>query len=153
MIKPYFSTSNNQITPLRYTVTRKVRFEEVDALGIVWHGRYPSYFEDARAALGDRYGIGYLDFYTRGILAPIKKIHIDYHIPLHFTELFSIEAILHWNEAARLDHEFIITNSQGKVATTGYTVQMMMDSKGNILVVPPPFYRDFCEKWKGGTLH
>ncbi|MEW5910281.1 MAG: acyl-CoA thioesterase, partial [Thermodesulfobacteriota bacterium] len=94
MVKPYFSASDDQIPPLRHSVTRKVRFEEVDALGIVWHGRYASYFEDARAALGDRFGIGYLDFYTKGIFAPIKKMHIDYHIPLHFTEPFSIEAIL-----------------------------------------------------------
>ena len=37
--------------PLTCTVPREVRFEEVDALNVVWHGRYPSYFEDARVAM------------------------------------------------------------------------------------------------------
>ena len=152
MIKPYFPKTVNQIPPLRHTVTRKVRFEEVDPLGIVWHGRYASFFEDARTALDAAFGIGYMDFYLKGIFAPIKKMHVDYHLPLKFEEVFTIEAILHWTEAARINHEFIITNAEGRVATTGYTVQMMLDGNGDILVVPPPFYRDFCEKWKNGKL-
>ena len=79
-----------------------VTLEEVDPLGIVWHGRYPSYFEDARVALGNRFGIGYMDFYEKGIVTPIKKMHVDYHLPLTFQQPFTIEGILHWTEAARL---------------------------------------------------
>ena len=59
MIKPYFPSSKEQPLPLRIQAKRRVRFEEVDSLGFVWHGRYPSFFEDARTALGDKYDIGY----------------------------------------------------------------------------------------------
>jgi acyl-CoA thioester hydrolase len=34
-----------------------VRFNEVDALHIVWHGHYVNYFEEGRRALGRRLGI------------------------------------------------------------------------------------------------
>ncbi len=30
--------------PLVRSVVRSVRFEETDPMGLVWHGRYPSYF-------------------------------------------------------------------------------------------------------------
>jgi acyl-CoA thioester hydrolase len=130
--------------------SRQVRFEEVDSLGIVWHGRYSSYFEDARVALGDRFGIGYMDFYRNGVAAPIRKLHIDYFLPLRFQEPFTIEAILHWTEASRLNIEFVLRNRDGAVTTTGYTVQMMLDAAGNLLLVPPPFYRDFMERWRRG---
>ena len=152
MLKPYFPQRNNQPEPLRVCVERTVRFEEVDALGIVWHGRYASYFEDARIALGLKYGIGYMDFYTQGVVAPIKIMHFDYHRPLRFQETMTIKGILHWSEAARMNYEFIIRNSNGDLATTGFTVQMMLDSNENILVVPPPFYLEFCKKWKIGEL-
>jgi acyl-CoA thioester hydrolase len=152
MLKPYFPQRNNQPEPLRVCVERTVRFEEVDALGIVWHGRYASYFEDARIALGLKYGIGYMDFYTQGVVAPIKIMHFDYHRPLKFQETMTIKGILHWSEAARMNYEFIIRNSNGDLATTGFTVQMMLDSNENILVVPPPFYLEFCKKWKIGEL-
>ena len=152
MRRPYFPFRQEDPLPLRHTVERRVRFEEVDALGIVWHGRYPSYFEDARAALGERYGVGYMDFHKQGVVAPIKRLYVDYHRPLKFQETFTIEGILHWSDAARINTEFILRDSRGQVTTTGYTVQVMLDSKEDLLMVPPAFYVEFREQWKTGAL-
>ncbi len=152
MLKPYFATRQEDPSPLHYTVERQVRFEEVDPLGIVWHGRYPSYFEDARGVLGQNYGINYLDFHRNGVVAPIKKMHIDYHQPLTYPDIFSIEGILHWSDAARLNYEYIIRNAKGEIMTTGYTVQMMLDLDKNLYMVLPPFYNEFCKRWKAGEL-
>jgi acyl-CoA thioester hydrolase len=152
MIKPYFPIREAQPDPLGICIKRSVRFEEVDSLRIVWHGRYPSYFEDARVALGEKYGIGYMDFFAHGIVAPIKKMHFDYYRPLSFQEEMTIEGILHWSDSARMNFEFIIRNGEGEVSTTGYTVQMMLDRDQNILVVPPRFYMEFCTRWKAGEL-
>ena len=52
--KVYFKRNPQDPAPLVVGIDRRVRFEEVDALGMVWHGRYPSYFEDGRIAFGDR---------------------------------------------------------------------------------------------------
>jgi len=151
MHKPYFPEIQGAPPSLRHTVSRSVRFEEVDALGIVWHGRYAGFFEEARIALGKRFGIGYLDFYGRGIYAPLKTLHIDYHLPLAFDETFTMEALLHWTEASRLNHEYILRNSEGKITTTGYTIQLMLASNGEMLVIPPPFYKEFLDRWKNGN--
>jgi acyl-CoA thioester hydrolase len=152
MIKPYFKTDQGQPAPLRIRIKQKVRFEEVDSLGIVWHGRYASYFEDARVAFGEKYGIGYMDFYANGVVAPIKQMHFDYHQPLRFGDEMTIEAVLHWSEAARLNFEFTVQNSNDELSTTGYTIQMMLDLEENILVVLPPFYKKFLDNWKAGVL-
>ena len=88
MIKPYFRTAPDAPPPLRRTVTRRVRFEEVDALGIVWHGRHASYIEDGRVAVCEACGIGYLTLFEQEILAPIKSMHIDYMHPLRFGQKF-----------------------------------------------------------------
>ena len=152
MRKAYFRPQEGAPQPLRCTVERTVRFEEVDPLNIVWHGRYPSYFEDGRVLLGEKYGLGYLDLYHQGIISPIKQMHVDYQLPLRFGEPFTIEAILHWSDAVRLNHEFILRNSDGAVTTTGYTVQLMMDKEDNVLMVPPSFYEDFRQRWLAGEL-
>lgn len=152
MLKPYFRTLKDGPPPLRFKVERKVRFEEVDSLGIVWHGRYPSYFEDARGGLGEKYGINYLDFHKNGVIAPIKKMHIDYHRPLMYPDVFTIEGILHWSDAARLDYEYIIRDNKGELLTTGYTVQVMLDLDKNLYMVLPAFYNEFCKRWKAGEL-
>ena len=153
MNKPYFTRKQGYPDPLRITVPCRVRFEETDPLGIVWHGRYPSYFEDGRVAHGDRYGMGYLECYKNGIVTPIKKMHIDYHRPLKLMEQFTVECILHWSDALRIDYEFIIRGSDNEIATTGYTVQVVLDRDTNaLLLVPPPFVKEFRAKWKAGTL-
>jgi acyl-CoA thioester hydrolase len=152
VFKPYFKKQMDGPEPLGCTVERRVRFEEIDPLGIVWHGRYPSYFEDGRVALGQKYGINYLDFHRNGIIAPIKAMHIDYNRPINYPEIITVEAILHWSDAARLNFEYIIRDNKGEVLTTGYTVQVMLDLDKNLFMVSPPFYMEFCKRWKAGEL-
>ena len=55
-----------------------VRFNEADPLGIVWHGHYIRYFEDGREDFGNRYGIGYLDFYKNGFVIPIVNVECSF---------------------------------------------------------------------------
>ena len=153
MTKPYFPAREGDPPPLCAEVRRRVRFEEVDSIGIVWHGRYAGYFEDARDALGERYGIGYMDFYENGILVPIKQLHADFHRPLRLKDEVTVEATLHYSEAARINHAFVIRDRQGAVATTGYTVQMMLDRDRNLCMIPPPFYEAFLERWREGRIH
>lgn len=136
--------------PLEAAVERVVRFDEVDALGIVWHGRYASYFEDARVALGDRYGIGYYEFLAAGLVVPVKQMGVDYAAPLRFKERCRITARLHWSAAARLNFSYMITNMDGAPLTTGYTVQLFCDKRGEPFVFKPDFYTAFCVRWEAG---
>lgn len=148
----YFKQKDHFPEPLQARTFRIVRFEEVDSLGIVWHGRYPSYFEDARVALGDKYGIGYMDFYCNKVLAPIKKMHIDYFLPLRFQDQFEIQALLYWSEAARINHEFKIVNHDQELVAQGYSVQMFVDKDGQYMLSMPDFYARFCENWNQGRI-
>jgi acyl-CoA thioester hydrolase len=139
MNKPYFQTVPGAPAPLHATIKRQVRFEEVDSIGIVWHGRYPGYFEEGRVALGNKLPV------------PIRQLGVDYFEPLFFEDEIEIEAILHWSEAARINYEYIIRREE-TVVCTGYTVQLMLDESFELLLSPPPLYADFMEKWKKGLL-
>ncbi len=153
MKKNPFRTIPEAPKPLTFAVNRKVRFEEVDALGIVWHGRYPSYFEDVREALGDHYGIGYLDFFQAEVAAPLRQLHFDYLKPLCLREDLTIKAELHWSEAARLNLTYEIINDRGETTTSGYSIQMMVDLKDkSVLMVPPPFFQTFLKRWRENLL-
>lgn len=152
MIKPYFRAREGDPPPLRAAVSRRVRFEEVDSIGIVWHGRYAGYFEEARDALGERYGVGYMDFFDNGILVPVKSLHADFHRPLQLREEVVVEASLHYSEAARINYAFVIRDHEGTVTTTGYSIQMMLDMDRKLCMFPPPFYEDFLRRWKRGEI-
>lgn len=151
MRKSYFQSVPGSPAPLRMTIERQVRFEEVDSMGIVWHGRYIGYFEEARVALGHKYGISYSDFIRNRIPVPIRQVGADYLEPLYFEDTIEIEAILHWTEAAKINFEYSIRKN-GNCVCTGYTVQLMLDTDLELLLAPPCFYADFLDKWKKGLL-
>ncbi len=152
MRRSYFPVVKNAPAPLSLTVKRRVRFEEVDSMNIVWHGCYPSYFEDGRVATGHRYGISYSDFIREQVPVPIRQMQIDYFLPLRFEEEFEIKTILHWSDAARINFEYELRNAAGQLACAGCTVQLMLDRAGGVLLVPPPFFAAFLERWKQGEL-
>lgn len=148
--KAYFKEKPESPAPLVAEIDRRVRFEEVDALGMVWHGRYPSYFEDGRIAFRDRYGLAYLSFMHHQVMAPIVQMHVDYKSPLRFDQIILIETALHWNEALRLDFSYTIRNAEGQAVATGYTVQVLTDINGTVLFIPPEWISDFRKKWQKG---
>jgi len=154
---PYFksvplSNGRSAPPPLACSVEREVRFEEIDSLGIVWHGRYPSYFEDGRIAFGSKYGFGYLDIYAAGFVIPIKQMGIDYIAPLHYGERCRITATLHWTEAARLNFSYAITDMSGSLLTTGYTVHLFLTIDRELCLTKPEYYLAFSNKWLSGAL-
>jgi acyl-CoA thioester hydrolase len=148
----YFAEEEGGPPPLVATCQRRVRFEEVDALGMVWHGRYPSYFEDGRIAFGDTFGLPYPGFRDHKIMAPIVQMHFDYHLPLRFDETTTIITTLHWCVSLRLNFSYEILRAGMTRAASGYTVQLFTDDQGDLLLLPPPWIEDFRKRWLAGEM-
>jgi acyl-CoA thioester hydrolase len=123
-------------------------------LRIVWHGRYPSFFEEGSEALGRLCGITYKDFYEAKLHAPIVKLHIDYFKPLHLAEEFTIRAVLVWDDASRLNTEYYLIKSDGSIATSGYTIQLFTNAdSGEPCLVSPDLLQRCRAKWTAGEFH
>ncbi len=140
--------------PLCRKVRRAVRFAETDPMGLVWHGRYADYFEDARVMLGDALGIGYFDFYDAGLLIPVTRFRVDYRRPLRYKDEFTVEARLHYTLAARLHMEYAIVKDgdPGFTVCTGCTVQHFTTLTGELCLARPDFFDEFCGRWERGEL-
>ncbi|MFA5362110.1 MAG: acyl-CoA thioesterase [Candidatus Omnitrophota bacterium] len=149
----YFAPIPGAPAPVTVSLQRRVSFSEVDPMGIVWHGRYPQYFEEGFAALGRMCGFSYQDFYRAGLRAPIVQMHIDYFAPLVLDEEVIIEAGLLWSEGARIHIEYALYKENGTLAAAGYTVQMFTDAvRGVPLLVSPPLIEECRRRWKKGDL-
>lgn len=149
-VKKYFEEEKDAPPPLVARVERRVRFEEVDVLKMVWHGRYPSFFEDGRIAFGDKYGLKYQLFMEKNTVAPVVQMHLDYKQPLRFDEVFIIETALHYTDAARLNYSFSLYKKDGSLAASGYTVQLLTDPDGTMMLFPPQWLKEFHQNWKDG---
>ena len=131
------------------TTQTTVRFSEVDSMQVVWHGEYVRYFEDGREAFGREYpGLGYLDFYANGYTAPIVDLQLQYISPLTVNDVAVIETRFIDTPAAKLCFESIIhRQSDGAVVARGSSVQVFVDSDGNMCLNTPAFFDEWKKRW------
>jgi acyl-CoA thioester hydrolase len=133
--------------PLMVECFRRVQFDEVDPLRIVWHGRYVSYFEQGRNEWGRKFGFSYHEMAKNGFAAPIAQLHVDYLYPLQYDELIRIKTQCHWTEAAKMNFSYEIYTENGTLSARGYTVQAYTDLNGKPLLLRPEFAERFYQKW------
>lgn len=135
------------MSKLTDTTTAKVRFSEVDALGIVWHGNYVKYLEDGRESFGRRYGLSYNDVYENGLLTPIVKMEMDYKVQLHHDEEIIIETGYEACEAAKIIFNYRILRKKDQcLVMTARSVQVFLNKEAELELTNPPFYREWKEK-------
>ncbi|MBI5056061.1 MAG: acyl-CoA thioesterase [Nitrospirae bacterium] len=152
--KNYFKSAEGAPGPIVVEVERRVHFNEVDLLGIVWHGRYPVFFEEGSEELGRVCGLSYKDFYESGLRAPIAQLYIDYLKPLRLGEVFKIRAVLVWDESSRINTEYYLLKEDGRIATSGYTVQVLTAAAtGEVCIISPPLLERCRTRWKAGEFH
>lgn len=136
-----------QKSHLKFSNQIRIRFNEVDSLGIVWHGNYIKYFEDGREAFGREFGISYNDVKKEGFAIPIVKMSAEHQLPLKYGEVATIETTYMNTRAAKLVFSYIIKNEQGQTVCTGETTQVFTNLKeGAMALNLPEFYKAWKEK-------
>ena len=149
--KHYFTRGAGRPAPLELTVERTLRFSEVDALAIAWHGHYLRFFEEVHTELMRKIGLSYERYFAAHLGAPVAQAHVDYHAPLLLDRPFTVTARLFWNDGARLDVEYEIRTAEGTLAATGYTVQMFVElATRQPCLTPPPLLAECQEHWLAG---
>jgi len=125
----------------------RVRFSDVDSMGVVWHGNYVKYFEDGREEFGNLYGINYQDFYSRGFLIPLVKINCEYKKPLKYGDSAVIETRFLNTDAAKLLYDYTIyRNDTDEIVATGNSVQVFLNMDMELLLDFPPFFHEWKKK-------
>lgn len=127
-----------------------VRFNEADPLGIVWHGHYVRYFEDAREDFGKVHGISYLDFYRNSLAVPVVAIHCDFKKPLRYGDTIIVVTKYINTRAAKLNFNYQIHDAlHGTQIATGSSSQVFVDAKTfELQLTVPPFFEDWRKKQK-----
>jgi len=133
-------------TRLKSSVEINIRFNEVDSLGIVWHGHYLKYFEDARENFGKEFGLGYLDIFREGFVTPLVKVECDYKNSLVYGDVIEVDIEYHDSQAAKIQFGYAIHHADtGVLIATGSSLQVFLDVKDRILQLSCP---DFFIEWK-----
>ena len=117
----------------------QVRFYEVDAYSVVWHGHYVGWFEVGRNELTEKFDMGPLQLKEKNLLAPVVELNCEYKFPATFGESLLIQTTMERTEVAKLIfHYRVLSQRDGKVLATGFTTHVLTDFNGNLLYRVPP---------------
>lgn len=133
---------------LKESKSFSVRFSEVDSMSVVWHGSYPLYFEDAREAFGEKYGLDYMGFFDHGYFAPLVELTFHYKKPIRYGMHPRVDIIYRPTEAAKIVFDYEIHDStDDALLATGHSVQVFMDKEYKLVWDNPTFYQEWKKRW------
>ena len=135
---------------LEHQLKVRVRFREVDALQMVWHGNYIAYFELGREAFAEVYGITYQRLVDVGLAAPIVHVACDYKLPARYGDTLQITVRLFERPTSKLEFAYEIRRlPDGVLLAVGQSVQVLTSLEGELMMRPPPVLKTFWETWRG----
>ena len=101
--------------------TIRVRFVETDAMGIVHHSNYLTYFEEARVAYLDHIGHPFTEWRDGGLESPVLESFVAYRQPCRFDEVLTVHLQLAAASRATFQMAYLVTVGD-EVRSTGVTV-------------------------------
>jgi len=112
----------------KFSMQIKVRYCETDQMGLVHHGSYVNYFEEARISWISNLGFSYSEMEKSGIILPVSKLNINYLRPAYFENDLVVNVELAELPTSRLIFNYSITN-KGEVVVTGTTVLAFLNKE------------------------
>jgi acyl-CoA thioester hydrolase len=116
---------------MRYHETPlQVRFNEVDAYNVAWHGHYVAWMEIGRNDLAGRFGLDAQQLGEAGFLGPVISLEVKYLSPARFKDELVVRTSLQPSETATLVFINEIVSSDGRRLATGTTTHALTDLQG-----------------------
>ena len=113
----------------------RVRYQETDAMGVVHHGNYPTYFEMGRTELLRANGGNYRTMEEEGLFLVVVRLNCKYHKPARYDDLLRLVTTTTRVSAAKIEHTYEIYRDR-ELIVRGETVLACVDREGTVQRVP-----------------
>jgi acyl-CoA thioester hydrolase len=116
--------------------TIRTRFAETDAMGIIHHGAYAAYLEEARVALLRQRGRPYGGVRDEGVDLAVLEVYVRYRRPIHFDEVVDVHVVLGNLTRTTFQVGYLLTVGT-ETRATAVTVHGAVDATGHGRRMPP----------------
>ena len=128
---------------LHATVEVRVAFHDIDLAGIVWHGHYLKYLENARWALMDRLGFGLDAMLRSGFGWPIIDMRMRYVRAARFDDHLQVQAsLIAWQQKLTINYLLRHATSGERIARAQTEQACVEMQTGALQLVMPQFFLD-----------
>jgi acyl-CoA thioester hydrolase len=120
---------------LSQTITIRVRYSEVDAMGFLHHSRFLQYFELGRIELLRAIGFSYAELEKQGIYFVVAKAEVRYKAPARFDDELTLTTRLSRQTPVRHEHVYELRRGQ-IILAEGTTTIACVGPDGQLQSVP-----------------
>lgn len=124
-----------------HTITIRVRYPEVDAMGYLHHSRYFQYFEMGRVELLRDMGHSYAELERRGILFVVVKAECRYKAPARYDEELTLSTHVVRQTHVRIDHAYTLRRGDTLLAEAQTTIACV-GRDGQVMQIPDFLQRE-----------
>ena len=107
---------------MEQTITLRVRYPEVDAMGYLHHSRFFQYFEIGRVELLRSMGHAYADLERQGIFFVVVKVECRYRAPARYDEEVQLTTRVKRQTHVRIDHTYELKRGDTLLADAATTI-------------------------------
>lgn len=114
---------------IEFTHRLRVLYGHTDQMGIVYYGRYFEFFEAGRNELLRHLGLPYYRMEDQGFYLPVAEAQASYKGSFTYDDWMNIRTTVRELPTVRIRIDYELSNDEGTVLVTGYTVHAFVDQK------------------------
>lgn len=118
----------------------RVRYQETDQMGVVYHANYFTWFEAARIELLDLMDCPYRELEKEGYLLPVLHCEAKFIKPAHFDDRLFVRAFIKELPLARIKIFYEVFRTEEQLCT-GNTAHAFVDQHGKLVRPPVSFLK------------
>lgn len=109
---------------------RRVLPQHTDHAGVMWHGAYVAWLEEARVEALAEAGLAYSVLSSRGLEMPVVQLSVDYQAPLTHGDQVEIRSLVCPRRGLRLPWQSWFIGPEGAVAAEALVELVLVDFSG-----------------------
>ncbi|MDR3108126.1 MAG: acyl-CoA thioesterase [Planctomycetaceae bacterium] len=119
----------------KHSIEIRVRYQETDQGGLLYHGNYFAYFEMGRTELLRSSGYTYREMEAAGAFAVVVKLDCSYKRPARYDDLLTLNTEIVRSTKFKVEHEYTLYRNEELLAIAHTTIGFV-NREGIIVPVP-----------------
>ena len=119
----------------QHEIQIRVRYQETDAMGVLHHANFFTYFEMGRTELLRANGRDYRDVEAEGTFMVVVRIGCRYLRPARYDDVLTLRTTTTRVTAAKIEHEYQLLRGDELLAE-GHSTLACVDRNGAVQRVP-----------------
>lgn len=135
---------------LSATTSIKVRYQETDKMGIVYHANYFTWLEVARVNLLEQIECPYRKLEESGYFLPVLSCSCEFKMPARFDDLLSIEVSIPKLDQVRIQANYFVRKGE-EILAIAKTTHAFVNESGKV-IRPPEVFMEQMKKFKNNMI-